>query len=127
MLISHYRWLMLIGVVLFVVSPSVGFGEVTGWMAIWLGTCGGAFPRWRDDPGLWMLSGLFLALSCAVLVFFVSAQLQEVFQPGRVHLPGLSGYDVATATLLLAVQVLSLATVTIANWILRKKSATAEL
>ncbi len=126
-LISCYRWPMLIGFILLVVSRFVDFGQITGWMAIWLGACDGSFPRWRDEPGLWMASGLFLALSSVGLAVFVLVQFQEAFQPGQVHSLSLSGFDIATATLLLAVQALFLATVTIANWSLRKKSATPEL
>ena len=62
--ISAARWLMLGGMILTVANGWLGgFGGLTGWMAVWLGTCGACFSRRREEPGLWMLSVLFLVFS----------------------------------------------------------------
>jgi len=48
---------------MFIGFKTDSFGVVTGFMAIWMGACGGTFQAWRCDKGLWMLSALFLTMS----------------------------------------------------------------
>jgi len=62
-LIRDSRWYMLAGGVLLVVGIlSHGTGITAGVMALTLGASGGAFERWREERGLWMLSALFLLM-----------------------------------------------------------------
>lgn len=100
---------------------------MAGSMVISLGACGGSFGQYRKEPGLWMLSGMFLALSCALLAIFTYALGEEIFRLGRVVLPSPTHYDFAVATLLLIVQVLFLSSVTHVNWRLKRQSITPEL
>jgi hypothetical protein len=88
-------------------------------MAVWLGACGGSFRRWRDEHGLWMLSGMFLAFSCVAFTLFVAMVIDEAVRTGPACF---SVLDCSTAAILLGLQVVFLATVTCTNWSLRKKT-----
>ena len=118
-------WLMLGGLALCLESRRVaGFGALTGWMAMWLGTCGATFRQGRHDPGLWMLSGLFLPITLALSATFIYGSISDIAQA---RVLSLSACDLFGANFLLAVQVLYLAIVTQTNWSLRKKPALPEL
>ncbi len=118
-------WLMLGGLTLCLASRHVaGFGALTGWMAMWLGTCGATFRQRRHDPGLWMLSGLFLAITLALSAMFIYGSISDIPQA---RVLSLSACDVFGANFFLAVQALYLAIVTQTNWSLKKKPAIPEL
>jgi hypothetical protein len=58
--IYNYRWLVLGGLVIFLASRHFeGVGTFTGWMATWLGTCGGTFVR---DARSWLFNPVILAI-----------------------------------------------------------------
>jgi hypothetical protein len=118
-ILRNFRWLILGGLVLSLTCRHLGWvGTFTGGAAIWLGACGGAFRQWRIEPGLWMLSGLFLALTLPAFAILASGSISEVAQAG---VPNFSACDTWFANLFLAVQILFLATVTGKNWSLLKK------
>ncbi len=91
---------------------------------MWLGACGGSFCQWRKEPGLWMLSGLFLAITFPPFAILAYGSISDVTQAG---VPNLSACDICFANLFLAVQILFLATVTWTNWSLLKKPEMPEL
>jgi len=123
--IFNARWLMLGGLVLGLAGGRFGgLGAVTCWMAVWLGTCGATFRRWRDEPGLWMLSGLFLAITLPGVAILTWGMISEIAQA---RVPSLPDYDIGSAVFVLAAQLIFLATVTRTNWALRKKSVSPEL
>ncbi len=123
--IQEARWLMLGGLALFLASRHLGgVGLVTGWTAMWLGTCGGSFRQWRLEPGLWMLSGLFLTISLVSFVVLAYGSVSDIVQA---HAPSLSDCDLWVAEFFLSLQVLFLASVTRKNRLLRKKPVIPEL
>lgn len=61
-LIAHCRWPMILGLVLLGTERAFGVGGLTGYALMALGTFGACFGRWRTEPGLWMLSALFLPI-----------------------------------------------------------------
>jgi len=117
--IFYARWLILGGLALGLTGGRFGgAGAVTcGTTAIWLGTCGACFRGWREEPGLWMLSGLFLAMTLPGFAILACGKISEIAQA---PVPGPLDYDTWGAVFVLAVQVLFLATVTRTNWSLKK-------
>jgi hypothetical protein len=118
-------FLMLGGLTLCLASRHLGgFGALTGWMAMWLGTCGAIFRQGRHEPGLWRLSGLFLTMTLPLFAALSYGSISDVAQARALSL---SACDLCGANFFLAVQVLYLAVVTRTNWSLRKKPAIPEL
>ena len=116
-LISHYRWPLLLGVFSFIASRWFdGFGIITGFMAIWLGSAAGCFHRWREEPGLWMLSALILAMCSTFYAFMTWGRIMDIRRQGQVPFPWSLNVDIVMATLILAVLIRFLATVTYSNW-----------
>lgn len=119
--IHNFRWLILCGLALSLGSLNLGgFGLLTGWAAMSLGACGGTFHRWREEPGLWMLSGLFFPVFSIGLAFFAYASFLGHSRGGA---PGPSDCDDWGATLLYAALVYFLVSVTWTNWPLKKQTA----
>ena len=118
-IIRRYRWWILGGACLaFLGSCLDGFGIITGFMAIWLGVCGGTFGAWRDDKGLWMLSALFLAFALLCYGAFTYGNVSDI-----VHHRGktIDIFDLSFAASLLWVQSRFLLTVTTSNWKLTRR------
>ncbi|MFI5456355.1 MAG: hypothetical protein ACHRXM_12980 [Isosphaerales bacterium] len=123
--IYNARWLLLGGLAFYLASYHLGgFGTATGSMAMWLGGCGATFRQWRHEAGLWMLSGLCLAIS---LPIFAGLAYDSIWDIAQARAPSLPACDIWGANFFLAVQVLVLATVTRTNWSLAKNPATPEL
>src|SRR4030095_693323 len=112
------------GLVLVVLQePLPSFLVLTGFITIFLGACAGAVPSWKTEPGLWMLSGLFLFASATFYGVFTYQRVADILQ-GR-HDPMLLVLDVTLATSLLWVQSRFLLSVTCINWLLSKRRAVA--
>jgi hypothetical protein len=108
---------MLIGMVLLAVSRSFdGLGVITGFMAIWLGATAGSLRRWQEEPGLWMLSALILAMCCTFWALTTWGRIRDVIRQVQAPFSWSLEVDVALATLLLAVLVRFSATVACTNW-----------
>src|SRR5271170_5717630 len=111
--IFYARWLMLGGLALGLAGGRFGgAGAVTCGTATWLGTCGACFRGWREEPGLWMLSGLILAITLPSFAILACGKISEIAQA---PVPGPLDYDTWGAVFVLAVQVHFLATVTRTN------------
>jgi hypothetical protein len=106
------------------VNQVFGLVLVSCWMATWLGACGACFRDWREEPGLWMLSGLFLAVSLSGFMILGAGLVSDI---ARVRAPSASDCDLWGATVILAAQVLFLTTVTQTNWSMKKKPQMPEL
>jgi hypothetical protein len=118
--IANARWFMIGGLALGLVAVRFdGLCGFTACMVIWLGTSGATFRECQSEAGLWMLSGLFLAIALTGFLL-VGIGLTEDIAQARAQT--LADSDVWAATVLLAVQSLFLSTVTITNWSLRKRS-----
>lgn len=118
-IIRQYRWWILGGACLaFLGFRLDGFGVMTGFMAIWLGACGGTFGAWRDDKGLWMLSALFLALALLCYGGFTYGHVSAI-----IHHRGKTSamVDLSFAASLLWMQSRFLMTVTTSNWKLTRR------
>lgn len=115
----HAQWLVFVGLA----SALVGY-RLAGWMAIFLGICGACFQGWRYEPGLWMLSGLFLPIT---LLGFVPLAANSASTIASGLVPSASDCDLWGATVFLAAQVLFLAIVTRTNWSIKKKPEIPEL
>jgi hypothetical protein len=118
-IIRRYRWWILGGACLaFLGSRLDGFGVITGFMAIWLGACGGTFGAWRDDKGLWVLSALFLALALLCYGGFTYAHVSDI-----IHRRGKNSdiVDLSFAASLLWMQSRFLLTVSTSNWKLTRR------
>ena len=121
-LITHLVWAIPIGVILMGLSRTFdGCGGFTGFSLVWLGASAGAFRDWREEPGLWMLSGFFLAQVFPVTMIFGYGLVEDVFRPAPASCPGYCRYDFSVATIPLAVHALLLANVTRGNWNLGRK------
>jgi hypothetical protein len=117
--VYNASWLLLGGFVDYLASQYSGVvGSFTGWMAMGLGASGAMFCQWRKEPGLWMPSGLFLAINLPIFVVIVYGPLSDLAQAG---VPSLLACDIWRGSLFLAAQILFLATVTRTNWSPRKK------
>jgi hypothetical protein len=126
--ILNARWLLLGGIVDSVASGQFGVvGVCTGLMAMALGASGAMFCQWRKERGLWMLSGLFLAIYFPIFVALVHLALSDLAQVGVPNLSACDTCDIWIADLFLAVQILFLETVTRTNWSLGKKPELPEL
>ena len=99
-------------------EPLHSFLFLTGFFALWLGACGGTFPSWRSEPGLWMLSALFLVISAGLYGIFTYHHVAD-FLRGR-HDRLLLAFDATLATSLLWVQTRFLLSVRRANRLFSK-------
>src|SRR4051812_37305294 len=89
--IFNARWLMLGGLALGLAGGRFGgVGAIIGGTAIWLGACGACFHGWREESGLWMLSGLFLAITLPSFAIVACGVISEIAQA---RMPGLLDYD----------------------------------
>lgn len=95
-----------------------GFGVITGFMALWLGACGGAFRAWNSDRGLWMLSALFLAVTAVFFAGFAYGRVLDTIH-GRGEVVGVLDLTIAGAVLWM--QTRFLLTVTAVNRKLTRK------
>ena len=111
-------WLMLGGLTFSLASHLLGgAGALTGWMAMCLGTCAATLRQGRHEPGLWMLSGLFLAITLPIFAGLSYGCISDIAQ-ARVVSP--SVLDLCGVIFFLGVQALYLALVTRTNWSLKK-------
>ena len=100
--IYNARWLLLGGLVDYLASQHFGVvGIFTGWMAMGLGASGAIGCQWRKEPGLWMLSGLFLAINLLIFAVLVYGSLSDLAQAAA---PSLSAFDIWFGNLFLAAQ-----------------------
>src|SRR5579864_6308643 len=82
-LITHYRWPLVLGLILCAASPSFhSFGVFSAWMAMGLGATGGTFREWRSEPGLWMLSVFFLSIFAPLWAILISGIVLDVMRQG---------------------------------------------
>jgi hypothetical protein len=85
-------------------------------MAIWLGALAGSFRQWREEPGLWMLSALFLVMCCTFWALMTWSRIMDIIRQVQAPFSWSLNVDIAMATLLLAILVRFSATVTHTNW-----------
>lgn len=100
-------------------DPLRDFLFLTGFFAVWLGACGGMCRSWRSEPGLWMLSALFLSFSGVLYGMFTYHHIADFLQ-GR-HNRLFLALDATLATSLLWMQTRFLLSVTRANRLFSKE------
>jgi hypothetical protein len=94
-------------------------------MAVWLGAVAGSLHKWREEPGLWMLSALFLTMCCTFWALMTCGRIMDIIRQVRAPFSWSQNVDIAMATLLLVVLVRFSATVTHTNWKLTRSGRQA--
>ena len=120
------RWaglLILGGLLLGAASAWLKFpGVITAAFAISLGASGGTLIRWRTEPGLWMIAGLFLILFSSIYALCLFGQGRDLLRgAGRPDLGVV--IDLSLGTTLLASTNRFLWRVAKTNWKLAPASA----
>ena len=85
-------------------------------MAVWLGAAAGSLRKWREEPGLWMLSALILAMCCTFWALMTWGRIMDIIRQVQAPFSWASGIDIAMATLLLAILIRFSAKVAYTNW-----------
>lgn len=85
-------------------------GLVTGFAGVYMGACCGSMEKYKKEPGLWMLAGLFLFFTG---LFWLMGTLQAVFS-GNSSTPSVS-LDWAGSTVIAGITIRILASVIVHN------------